>query len=157
MRHGYNDPVTNTGDIKAGADSREALLGANATFYESLESFDLGRMKSIWYRGEGVRCIHPGWEAIDGYDAVIESWDQVFRNTGWMRVTPTSVSTWRLGDLGLVYCAENITAKHDEEVGVAVTMATNIFRQTAEGWRLILHHASPAPVEVTQAFNGTLQ
>ena len=137
--------------------ARAELLGANASFYESLESFDLAKMKAIWYRGEGVRCVHPGWEAIHGYDAVIESWDQVFRNTGWMRVTPTDVSTWRVGELGLVYCAENITAKHDDEVGVAVTMATNVFRHTELGWRMIVHHASPAPVEVTQSFNGTLQ
>ena len=73
------------------------------------------------------------------------------------RVTATDVSTWRLGELGLVYCAENITAKQEDEVGVAVTMATNVFRQTGDGWRMILHHASPAPVEVTQSFNGTLQ
>ena len=137
--------------------AREELLGANRSFYESLERFDLPAMKTLWYRGPGVRCIHPGWEAINGYEAIIDSWDQVFRNTGWMRVTPTDVSTWRLGELGLVYCAENITAKHDEEVGVAVTMATNVFRQTEEGWRMVLHHASPAPVEVTQAFSGTLQ
>lgn len=145
-------------DVGAGAEGSTAgLLGANASFYESLEKFDLVGMKSLWYRGDGVRCIHPGWEAINGYEAIIDSWDQVFKNTGWMRVTPTEVSTWRLGELGLVYCAENITAKHDDEVGVAVTMATNVFRQTEEGWRMVLHHASPAPVEVTQPFNGTLQ
>ncbi len=145
-------------DVGAGAEGSAAgLLGANTSFYESLEKFDLVGMKSLWYRGDGVRCIHPGWEAINGYEAIIDSWDQVFKNTGWMRVTPTEVSTWRLGELGLVYCAENITAKHDDEVGVAVTMATNVFRQTDEGWRMVLHHASPAPVEVTQPFNGTLQ
>ena len=133
------------------------LIGVNASFYESLETFDLARMKSLWLQSDGVRCVHPGWEAIDGYDAVIESWDQVFRNTGWMRVTPTNVVTHRLGDLGLVYCAENITAKHDDDVGVAVTMATNVFRRTEDGWRMFLHHASPSPVDVTQPFNGTLQ
>lgn len=136
---------------------RAELLIANNSFYESLENFDLDVMKALWYRGDGARCIHPGWEAIDGYDAIIESWDQVFRNTGWMKVIPTDLSTWRLGELGLVYCSENITAKHEEEVGVAVTMATNVFRQTEHGWRMILHHASPAPVDVTQSFNGTLQ
>ncbi len=140
-----------------GEGGRAELLGANRSFYESLEKFDIVAMKALWFQGEGVRCIHPGWEAINGYEAVIDSWDQVFRNTGWMRVTPTDVSTWRLGELGLVYCAENITAKHEDEVGVAVTMATNVFRQTEQGWRMILHHASPAPVEVTQSFNGTLQ
>jgi len=154
---GYNRRVMKTDGPPESDGVRSELLGANNRFYESLESFDLGKMKSVWFRGEGVRCIHPGWDAINGYDAVIESWDQVFRNTGWMRVTPTDVSTWRLGELGLVYCSENITAKHDDEVGVAVTMATNVFRQTDEGWRMILHHASPAPVEVTQSFNGTLQ
>ena len=136
---------------------RNDLIDANASFYEVLESFDLSRMRSLWYQGDGVRCVHPGWEAIDGYEAVIESWDQVFRNTGWMRVTPTNVATHRMGEYGLVYCAENITAKHDDGVGVAVTMATNVFRRTAEGWRMLLHHASPSPVDVTQPFNGTLQ
>ena len=98
--------------------SREELLGANRSFYESLERFDLSAMKSLWHRGPEARCIHPGWEAINGYEAIIDSWDQVFKSTGWMRVTPTDVSTWRLGELGLVYCAENITAKHEDEVGV---------------------------------------
>lgn len=154
---GYNRRVMKTDGPSEADGARTELLGANNRFYESLENFDLGKMKSLWFRGEGVRCIHPGWDAINGYEAVIESWDQVFRNTGWMRVTPTDVSTWRLGELGLVYCSENITAKHDDEIGVAVTMATNVFRQTDEGWRMILHHASPAPVEVTQSFNGTLQ
>jgi|GEM_PF-317977 len=153
----YNPSVSKTDGMNEGEAARSELLGANSSFYESLETFDLERMKGLWYRGEGVRCVHPGWEAINGYEAVIASWDQVFRNTGWMRVTPTDVATWRLGAVGLVYCAENITAKHDDEVGVAVTMATNVFRQTDLGWRMILHHASPAPVEVTQPFNGTLQ
>jgi len=153
----YNQSVIKTDTAPESEGSRAELLGANASFYESLEKFDLVAMRSLWYRGDGVRCIHPGWEAINGYEAIIESWDQVFRNTGWMRVTPTDVSTWRLGELGLVYCAENITAKHEDEVGVAVTMATNVFRQTENGWRMVLHHASPAPVEVTQPFNGTLQ
>ena len=138
-------------------ESGEGLLLANRSFYESLENFDIVAMKSLWYHGGGVRCVHPGWEAIDGYEAIIESWQQVFKNTGWMRVIPTDVSTLRIGDMGLVYCAENITAKNDEGVGVAVTMATNVFRHTDMGWRMILHHASPAPVEVTQPFNGTLQ
>lgn len=114
-------------------------------------------MKGLWLRDRDVRCVHPGWEAIRGYDAIIASWEQVFTNTGWMRVTPTEIEVRDLGDLGLVYCAENITAKTDDEVGVALTMATNLFKKTGDGWRMILHHASPAPVEVTQPFNGTLQ
>jgi hypothetical protein len=32
-----------------------------------------------------------------------------------------------------------------------------VFLRTAEGWRLIHHHASSAPVHVTQPFSGIVQ
>ena len=41
--------------------------------------------------------------------------------------------------------------------GVAVAHATNVFRRTDDGWRMILHHASPAPVTVTQPCSGMVQ
>jgi hypothetical protein len=40
---------------------------------------------------------------------------------------------------------------------VAVAQATNLFLRTSQGWRMIHHHASPAPVHVTQPFSGTVQ
>lgn len=133
------------------------LRDTNETFYRFLETLDLDGMKGLWLPGDDARCVHPGSGAIRGYDAIIQSWDIVFRNTGWMRVTPTEIELQRLGDLGVVYCSENITAKNEDDVGVALTTATNLYRRTEEGWRMILHHASPAPVEITQPFNGTLQ
>ena len=42
-------------------------------------------------------------------------------------------------------------------MGVAVAQATNLFRLTPDGWRMFLHHASLAPVHVTQPFSGVLQ
>jgi ketosteroid isomerase-like protein len=138
-------------------DGTHDLREANERFYRALETLDLPAMERVWLHAPVVRCIHPGSEALVGWDAVRGAWEQIFANTRWMRVQPTDVRLQVIGEVGLVACAENITATQDDDVGVAVAQATNVFRRTPDGWRMILHHASPAPVTVTQPFSGTVQ
>jgi ketosteroid isomerase-like protein len=69
----------------------------------------------------------------------------------------TGVEVTLVGDLAIVACHENITQKQDNHVTVSVAVATNLFTRTPQGWRIVHHHASPAPVTVTQAFSGTVQ
>ena len=138
-------------------DAVHDLREANERFYRALETLDLPAMERMWLHDPEVRCIHPGSEALVGWNSVRTAWEQIFANTRWMRVQPTDVRIQVIGEVGLVACAENITATQDDDVGVAVAQATNVFRRTPEGWRMILHHASPAPVTVTQAFSGTAQ
>jgi ketosteroid isomerase-like protein len=135
----------------------DALREANERFYRALESLDLDAMDRLWLHEGWVHCVHPGWDAVTGGEAVRASWQQIFANTLWIRVTATAVRLEIAGDLGIVACAENITAKSGEDVGLAVAQATNIFRRTPEGWRMIHHHASSAPVHVTHPFSGTVQ
>jgi ketosteroid isomerase-like protein len=130
---------------------------ANDHFYRALESLDLAAMERIWLHDDAVRCIHPGSEALVGWPSVRKAWEQIFASTRWMRVQPTDVRLQVIGEVGIVACAENITATQDGDVGVAVAQATNLFRYTGDGWRMIVHHASPAPVTVTQPFSGTVQ
>jgi SnoaL-like domain len=138
-------------------DTTHDLREANEQFYRALEALDLAAMERVWLPAADVRCIHPGSEALVGWNVVRAAFAQIFANTQWMRVQPTDVRMQVIGEVGLVACAENITATMDDDVGVAVAQATNLFRHTPEGWRMILHHASPAPVTVTQPFSGTVQ
>jgi ketosteroid isomerase-like protein len=135
----------------------EDLRAVNERFYKALEELDLEQMQRLWLHEPWVRCIHPGWDVLVGWEQVRESLEQIFASTGWMRVTPTECNIHVFGDVGMVACAENITASRDSDVGVAVAQATNLFRRTPEGWRMFHHHASPAPVRVTQPFSGTIQ
>jgi len=139
------------------SDEREALREANERFYRALEGLDVGAMDGLWLQAPWVRCVHPGWEAIAGWEAVRFSWEQIFASTRWMRVTPTSVEIAAFGEVGIVSCSENISATHGGHVGLGVAQATNVFLWTPDGWRMIVHHASPAPVRVTQPFTGTVQ
>src|ERR1700687_1389270 len=101
------------------SDQGEVLREANAAFYRALEELDLGAMDRIWLHEGWVRCIHPGWDLLVGWELVRQSWEQIFSGTRWIRVTPTSVDVQVLGEVGLVGCAENITAANDGDVGVA--------------------------------------
>jgi uncharacterized protein (TIGR02246 family) len=129
----------------------------NESFYVALESRDLAGMTGVWLHHEDVHCIHPGGDLLQGWAAVRASWEQIFARTGWLRVTPTNVQIRVAGELAVVTCSENITAKQEGDVRVAVALATNLYRKSPEGWRMIHHHASPAPVNVTQPFSGTVQ
>ena len=139
------------------ADHREALRDVNAAFYRAVEELNLGAMERLWLHEGWVRCIHPGWDLLVGWEKVRQSWEQIFSGTRWIRVIPTSIDIQVLSEVGMVSCAENITATSDGDVGVAVAQATNLVLLTPEGWRLFHHHSSPAPVRVTQPFSGTVQ
>jgi ketosteroid isomerase-like protein len=135
----------------------DGLREANARFYRAVETLDLEVMDRLWAHEGWVRCVHPGWDILVGWDSVRQSWQEIFANTRWLRVTPTTIEAAVIGDVGVVVCSENITATSDGDVGVAVAQATNLFRRSEDGWRMIHHHASPAPVRVTQPFSGTVQ
>jgi ketosteroid isomerase-like protein len=138
-------------------DDTEAVRRANDHFYRALESLDLEAMDRLWLHAPFSHCVHPGWEALVGWGAVRASWERIFANTSWLRVTPTGLRVEILGDVAVVTCTENITAKSADDVGLAAASATNLFSKTPAGWRLFHHHASPAPVQVTHPFSGTVQ
>lgn len=138
--------------------AHDDLRDMNERFYRSLETLDLAAMERVWLHEPWVRCIHPGWDVLVGWENVRDSWRRIFGNTPWIRVTATQVTIEVFGDVALVGCAENITTGQDGgDVGVAVAQATNLFQKTPDGWRMIHHHASSAPVHVTQPFSGIVQ
>lgn len=135
----------------------EAVHESNRRFYRALETLDLQAMDALWLHAPFSHCVHPGWEALVGWDAIRASWERIFASTGWLRVTPTALRVELVGEVAVVTCTENITAKSQENVGLAVAAATNLFLKTPSGWRLFHHHASPAPMQVTHPFSGTVQ
>ena len=150
-------PPTKSGCYSETMDEREVLREQNTRFYQAVAELSVEAMDELWLHESWVRCIHPGWDVLIGWEKVRQSFEQIFASTRWLRVVPTSVEIHIIGEVGMVACAENITSASEDDVGVAVAQATNLFRRTDQGWRLFHHHASPAPVHVTQAFSGTVQ
>lgn len=123
-------------------DEAEAIRAANDRFYRAFEKLDLEAMAGVWAKADYVKCVHPGWGLLAGWEAVRASWEIIFRNTGEIRFTLTDVQVEVRGPLGWVTLTENILSHAEGRVAATSVLATNVFERTAEGWRLIHHHAS---------------
>ncbi len=117
-------------------------IAANAGFYRAFEALDLSAMDAVWAHGAHVKCVHPGWPLLTGWEAVRASWEAIFANTREMRFTLTDVSAAATGDFAWVTCTENILSETDGRVGVTSILATNLFERGERGWRMVHHHAS---------------
>ena len=115
---------------------------ANARFYRAFEGLDLQEMEAVWARGEHVKCIHPGWGLLVGWEAVRASWETIFKNTVEIRFSLGDVAVHLDGNLAWVTCTENILSQVGGNISVTALLATNLFERRGDAWLMILHHAS---------------
>jgi ketosteroid isomerase-like protein len=121
-----------------------AAAKANEEFYEAFEALDMDRMEACWLHDDGVRCIHPGWDAMVGWPQVSRSWMAIFANSANIQFFLTDVEVHVDADTAWVTCAENIlSGGAGPEVQDAKVLATNVFRRIGGHWRMVLHHGSP--------------
>jgi ketosteroid isomerase-like protein len=123
-------------------DEIEAVRSANERFYRAFETLDMPAMVGLWSHGDHVKCVHPGWGLLVGWDAVRASWDIIFRNTGEIRFTLTDVQVECHGALAWVTLTENILTQVEGHVAATAVLATNVFEKMPGGWRIVHHHAS---------------
>jgi len=118
------------------------VVEANARFYRAFEALDIAEMDQVWAHGEHVKCVHPGWPLLSGWDDVRESWARIFDNTAEMRFTLSNVEAVVGGDQAWVTCTENILSEAGGRISVTAILATNLFERDGAHWRLVHHHAS---------------
>ncbi len=125
-----------------GFDSPEAT---EAAFYAAFEQADVEAMMAVWAERRPVECIHPRGPRLQGADAVRRSWTHIFRGgPSGLRFDVTEVRRIRDGDLVVHVVHERITVPGEPGTRPPV-IATNVYCREDEGWRMVLHHASPSP------------
>ena len=124
---------------------------AEAAFYEALERGDLDAMMEVWADDEEVVCVHPGGERLAGFEQVRAGWAAICRSGQRLQVHLTN-QTQVSGMMLAVHSVHESILVAGEKGARHPVIATNVYMRTASGWRMILHHASPAPQGVqTQA------
>jgi ketosteroid isomerase-like protein len=128
----------------------EAVLAANAHFYRALSLADFSAMQSVWLASPDAVCAHPGQPLVRGWDAIRESWRDIFLQQGLLHVWPTETLVRLYGQTAEVNCFENIDLGQVAGGGLIRARAVNIFRRAAEAWKLLEHHAWPMPHDEPQ-------
>ena len=123
-----------------------AAQDAENAFYEALERCDLDGMMAVWAEDEDIVCIHPTGARLTGQDEVRSGWAKIFAGGPGARVQ-ISLQVAISGMMIEVHSVhENFTVEGDPRPRPAV-IATNVYLRTPAGWRMIVHHASPAPAQ----------
>ena len=124
-------------------------------FYHAFEARDIDAMMATWAEDEDIVCVHPGGTRMVGYDAVRAGWEQLFSSETRLKFRLEQVVVIETVGLAMQSAVEHITLGNDGSPrGAAI--CTNVFLRTPSGWRLVMHHASPAPAVPTAEVTGPL-
>jgi ketosteroid isomerase-like protein len=137
---------------KPGADSTGIIHAdpdaVERAFYQAFGTGNLALMGRVWLDGDDACCVHPGGDLLTGRGAILAGWRGILAGIPPI-VRFRVLRRQQAGDLVLHLVEQRIGP------GAAVTaadaarpptlnriLATNAYRRTADGWRLVLHHAS---------------
>jgi ketosteroid isomerase-like protein len=116
---------------------------AENAFYEALERNDLPLMMAVWAEDEDVVCVHPHGPRLAGQEPVRDSWRRIFASEQRLRFRVEHQVTLS-GMMLEVHSVHEIITVVGEKAPRPPVVTTNVYLRTAAGWRMIVHHASPA-------------
>jgi hypothetical protein len=115
---------------------------AEAAFYMAFANTDLAAMARVWHASPAdIRCVHPGGDLLAG-GAVLESWRSIFSGTQAPSVQYRLLHQTRAGDISIHLVEERVGPAGSAEDALTRILATNVYRRTAQGWGMTLHHAT---------------
>lgn len=113
-----------------------------AAFYEALQTADIDKLMACWADEDDIVCIHPGGPRVVGASAIRATFEAMFAN-GAIRAWPERLR--KVDSLGSTvhHLVERVEVLGPDGPRNAWVLATNVYHKTAQGWRLVVHHASP--------------
>ena len=134
---------------------QQAALGGTpddveAAFYEALRNGDLDRLMACWADEDEIACIHPGGQRQIGMASIRASFEAIFANGASIPVTPAHIRRVDAVASAVHHVLERVDVMTPQGPAQAFVAATNVYHKTAQGWRLVVHHASPGTAEDVQ-------
>ncbi len=125
-----------------------------AAFYDALQNGDIDKLMACWADEDEIVCIHPGGARIVGAAAIRATFESMFSN-GSIRAWPQRAHKIQAVASAVHNVLERIEVVGPKGPGQGWVIATNVYHKTAQGWRMVAHHASPgAPSDIQEASGG---
>jgi len=113
-----------------------------AAFYEAMQTGDLEKLMACWADEDEIVCVHPGGPRLVGMGAIRAAFEVMFSN-GTIQAWPEGVRKVESLTSSVRNLRERIEILTDEGPREVFVIATNVYHQTPQGWRMVAHHASP--------------
>ncbi len=125
------------------------VLRCNTLFYEAFNQRDMTLMESVWMHDGRVRCVHPGWGILEGWEEVRASFEKIL-GSGLAVIEVSDVEPFVADGepMAWVTCIEEISYNLEGNIITARAQATNIFEKEGGRWLMVHHHASAVPVQL---------
>lgn len=117
---------------------------AESAFYSAFESANLEAMMAVWSSDENIVCVHPHGPRLIGTAEIRDSWRQILANSPPMSLRVDRLNSVSSDELAIRFVNEHIHIGSSVQPEFTI-LTTNVFQRTEQGWRIILHHASPTP------------
>jgi ketosteroid isomerase-like protein len=128
------------------ASDERAVLAANQRFYDAFAERSFEKLEALMSLEHPVAVVHPGWPALLGREAVLDSWRRILGGPSPPDIRCSQARAHVIGDAAYVICTEHLP---DGDL-----VATNFYVREGDGWRMLHHQAGPTPVAAPDA-DGT--
>lgn len=125
-----------------------------AAFYDALQTGNIEKLMACWGDEDDIVCIHPGSARLVGPAAIRATFEAMF-SSGTVQARPVKARKLETMGASVHSVLERIEVMTDEGPRHAYVIATNVYYKTAQGWRMVAHHASPGTTREMQEVSET--
>ena len=136
---------------------KEEILKVNEIFYRALGTRDLDLMKTIWVLDERAGCVHPGWTILRSWENIYQSWENIFDPEDQVDINLSDINIKINKDRAWLTCLQEMVYIKRDPSMFNLSQSTNIFEKTGGKWLMVIHHASPVPLDNYKAADSNLQ
>jgi ketosteroid isomerase-like protein len=114
-----------------------------SAFYDALNRADIDALMRLWADEDDIVCIHPGAQRLVGHTAIRAVWQEILSH-GPLAIRPRKIHTSQNLLTAVHSLIEDVAQGHNAPTDMHI-VATNVYMHTAQGWKIVLHHASICP------------